>query len=157
MWTGEKTKLEIAAELVLKAYTYANRSTQFIVLCDSWYPKGVFCDMNKIPNISIICNVRVDTAAYSLPEKSEDDVPRRGRPRLIGEKIDVATVPVVEVKEGTSMLAMCGSKQSSSASRLLFWQSKPTPKKANRVGYSCAQIKTSARASMHPASLAIWP
>ena len=99
MWTGEKTKLEIAAELVLKAYTYANRSTQFIVLCDSWYPKGVVCDLNKIPNISIICNVRVDTAAYSLPEKSEDDVPRRGRPRLIGEKIDVATVPVVEVKD----------------------------------------------------------
>ena len=99
MWTGEKTKLEIAAELVLKAYTYANRPTQYIVLCDSWYPKGVVCDLNKVTNISLICNVRVDTAIFATPQKKEDDTPRRGRPRLVSEKIDIHSVPVVEVKD----------------------------------------------------------
>ena len=58
MWTGEKSKLEIASELVLKAYTYAARPVQYIVLCDSWYPKGTVCDLDKISNISIICNSR---------------------------------------------------------------------------------------------------
>ena len=97
MWTGEQTKLEIAAELVMKAYTYADRPAQYIVLCDSWYPKGVVCDLNKIPNISLICNVRVDTTIFSLPEKNVDEAPKRGRPPLVGDKIDIATVPVVEV------------------------------------------------------------
>ena len=98
MWTGEKTKLEIATELVLKAYTCINRSIQYIVLCDSWYPKGVVCDLNKIPNISLICNVRADTAIYSLPTVNEADPPKKGRPRIKGEKIDLYTVPVVEVE-----------------------------------------------------------
>ena len=81
----------------MKAYTYADRPAQYIVLCDSWYPKGVVCDLDKIPNISLICNVRVDTAIYGLPEMNSDEAPKRGRPRLIGEKIDIAAIPVIEV------------------------------------------------------------
>ena len=83
----------------MKAYTYANRPAQYIVLCDSWYPKGVVCDLVKIPNISLICNVRVDTVINALPEKNSNEAPKRGRPRLFGEKIDIGTVPVVEVKD----------------------------------------------------------
>ena len=83
----------------MKAYTYANRPAQYIVLCDSWYPKGVVCDLVKIPNISLICNVRVDTVINALPEKNSNEAPKRGRPRLFGEKIDIGTVPVVEVND----------------------------------------------------------
>ena len=36
IWIKNQTKLAIAALLYMKAYTYADKSAQYIVLCDSW-------------------------------------------------------------------------------------------------------------------------
>jgi len=99
MWTGETTKLQIAAELVLKAYTYANRPVEYIVLCDSWYPRAEVCDLIKVEKLSLICNVRSDTAIYLVPEKNENAAPKKGRPRSFGRKITIKDVPVIEIED----------------------------------------------------------
>ena len=74
MWTKDQTKLAIAARLVIKLTgLYSTPSCMKVV------PKGVVCDIDEIPNITITYNVRVYTAIYALVEKISYEPPKRGR------------------------------------------------------------------------------
>ena len=86
LWAGEKTKLEIAAELT-KAAMKELIGKRVFLLCDSWYPKKTF--INNVlseDGLEIICNVRSDTAIYDLPPAHNG---KRGRPRKRGEKLSL--------------------------------------------------------------------
>ena len=78
MWTKEQTKLEMAADLVRAVMACPGTQHQVILCCDSWYPKGCVKDLvNAYANLSIVCNVRVDTALYTLPP---GPTAKKGRP-----------------------------------------------------------------------------
>ena len=67
MWTKEQTKLEMAADLVRSAMTCLGSQRRVILCCDSWYPKGCVKQLvEEYANLTIICNVRSDTALYAL-------------------------------------------------------------------------------------------
>lgn len=98
MWTGEVSKLAMAKELVQLALSELGER-QVTLLCDSWYPKGEVAELAEIPNLTIVCNVRHDTAMYDLPQRPEK--PQRGRPRVFGERVritdfELAPVPGTE-------------------------------------------------------------
>ena len=60
---------------------------QVILLCDSWYPKGEIPKLvDEFPNLEMICNARIDTVLYDLPEPRTG---KRGRPRIHGERIEL--------------------------------------------------------------------
>lgn len=102
MWVkDEKTKHEIAAEMVEHVSALIGPETKKVLLCDSWYPKGAIINLvGTIENFSITANVRVDTALYDIPEKKEG----RGRPRKYGNKLDhVRDFPLREIA-GTRFL-----------------------------------------------------
>ena len=86
MWTGEKTKLEMANELICMASNIIGNEKKIIVLFDSWYPKGIICKLSEKENIGIICNVRHDTTLYDLPPAKTG---KRGRPRQHGEQLSL--------------------------------------------------------------------
>ena len=91
MWTKEKTKLEMAAELVQDARKQIGRSHPVILCCDSWYPKGPVKDLvNCLDNFVLICNVRSDTAIYELPPIKTG----RGRPPKRGKKLTLSDIPL---------------------------------------------------------------
>ena len=97
MWTKEQTKLEMAADLVRSAMTCLGAQRRVILCCDSWYPKGcVKLLAEEYANLTIVCNVRSDTALYALPPKPTG---KRGRPRLRGERLSVESIPQTEVPE----------------------------------------------------------
>ena len=93
MWTKEQTKLEMAADLVRSAMTCLG--TQRRVCCDSWYPKGCVKQLvEEYANLTILCNVRSDTALYALPPKPTG---KRGRPRSRGERLSFESFEQTEV------------------------------------------------------------
>ena len=94
MWTGEKTKLEMAKDLVEMASSLIDKEKKIIVLFDSWYPKGIMCKICEKENICIICNVRHDTALYDLPPERTG---KRGRPRQYGERISFSDFSLKEI------------------------------------------------------------
>lgn len=85
LWDKEKSKLEIAAEMVRQAMGTIGPARQVFLLCDSWYPKAEVAGLIKeFGNLDIICNARVDTAMYELPPVPTGE---RGRPRKYGKRI----------------------------------------------------------------------
>lgn len=85
LWDKEKTKLEIAAEMVRQAMGVIGADKQVFLLCDSWYPKAEVAGLvSEFENLDIICNARVDTAMYELPPAPTG---KRGRPRKYGKRI----------------------------------------------------------------------
>ena len=97
MWTKEQTKLEMAADLVRSAMTYLGSQRRVILCCDSWYPKGCVKQLvEEYANLTIICNVRSDTALYALPPKPTG---KRGRPRSRGERLSFESFEQTEVPE----------------------------------------------------------
>ena len=66
MWTGQKTKLEMADSMVRKAMeSLGNRNV--VLLCDSWYAtKSTFSLVQSIPNLEITCNVRCNAQMNRL-------------------------------------------------------------------------------------------
>ena len=97
MWTKEKTKLEMAAELVQPAMKTLGPQRQVVLCLDSWYPKG--CVKNLIeeyPNLTMICNVRKDTAIYELPPEKTG---KKGRPRVRGERLSLEDLSLKEIPE----------------------------------------------------------
>ena len=97
MWTKEQTKLEMAADLVRSAMTYLDAQRRVILCCDSWYPKGCVKQLvEEYANLTIICNVRSDTALYALPPKPTG---KRGRPRSRGERLSFESFEQIKVPE----------------------------------------------------------
>lgn len=137
MWTKEKSKLAIAAELVQKAMEEIGSGRQVCLCCDSWYPKGEILNLpEQFANLTLICNVRHDTVLYDLPPASTH---HRGRPRIRGEKISLADFACKPIK-GTDFYAgsrmvitnLFGKRriyaivtQSKTGSRRLFLCTKP--------------------------------
>ena len=85
LWDKEKSKLEIAAEMVRQTMAVLGEGRQVFLLCDSWYPKAEVAGLiNEFSNLDIICNARIDTAMYDLPPAPAG---KRGRPRKYGKRI----------------------------------------------------------------------
>ena len=100
MWTKEKTKLEMAAELVEQAREIIGSEHPVILCCDSWYPKGPVKELvHHLENFILVCNARSDTAIYALPTNK----PGRGRPRKRGEKLSFDDFSLTQV-EGTDFM-----------------------------------------------------
>lgn len=84
LWDKEKSKLEIATEMIRQTMGMIGSSRQLFLLCDSWYPKADVAELiNEFGNLDILCNARVDTAMYELPPAPTG---KRGRPRKYGEE-----------------------------------------------------------------------
>ena len=85
MWTKEKTKLAMTADLVTEVMEVIGIKRNVCLLCDSWYPKAEITELpQKYENLAIICNVRHDTALYDLPPTKTG---KKGRPRVRGAKL----------------------------------------------------------------------
>ena len=85
MWTKEKTKLAMTADLVTEVMEVIGIKRNVCLLCDSWYPKAEITELpQKHENLAIICNVRHDTALYNLPPTKTG---KKGRPRVRGDKL----------------------------------------------------------------------
>lgn len=96
LYDKQKTKLEIASSMIdtvmplLKDY-------QVVLLCDSWYSKGIIIEIvKKYNNLELIAAVRSDTVLYDLQPAPTG---KRGRPRLYGDKIDIKNLSYEKVGE----------------------------------------------------------
>lgn len=97
MWTKAKTKLEMAADLVRSAMQVFAPGQPVVLCCDSWYPKGsVLKLVQEFQNLTMICNVRSDTALYHLPPKQTG---RRGRPHVWGARIALEEFELREIQD----------------------------------------------------------
>lgn len=86
MWTKEKSKLDMAADLVRKVMEIVDKNQLVCLCCDSWYPKGAVLNLvEEFSNLAIICNARIDTALYTIAERTG----KRGRPRIYGDKLTI--------------------------------------------------------------------
>ena len=88
MWNkdGDKSKLELAADLVDAVMPELN-GHQVVLSFDSWYAKKTLLErVRSYQNLSIVTNVRVDTAMY---ERRPAPTGKRGRPRKHGAKISL--------------------------------------------------------------------
>lgn len=95
MWDKSQSKLELAAELVKNAMKLL-KNRPVILCCDSWYPKGAVNRLvDEYNNLTLICNARIDTALYALPEPTG----KRGRPRVRGEKLTLQNFELTEVSD----------------------------------------------------------
>ena len=85
MWTKDKTKLAMTADLVTDVMEIMGTERNVCLLCDSWYPKAEITELpQKYENLAIICNVRHDTALYDLPPEKNG---KKGRPKVRGDKL----------------------------------------------------------------------
>lgn len=104
MWTKEKTKLSMAAELVRYAMTVIGSERTVCLCCDSWYPKSEILSLpDEFENLVMICNVRHDTVLYDLPPEPTH---KKGRPKVHGEKITTDDFIFTQVK-GTDYSVDC--------------------------------------------------
>lgn len=104
MWTKEKTKLAMAAELVKSAMTVIGSERNVCLCCDSWYPKSEILSLpDEFENLAIICNARRDTVLYELPPEPTH---KKGRPKVHGEKIAPDDFIFTQVK-GTDYSVGC--------------------------------------------------
>ena len=102
MWAKVKSKLEMAAELVRDAMSVFGPEQAVVLCCDSWYPKGEILKLvQEFQNLTLICNVRSDTALYSLPPER---TVKRGRPRVWGTRLSLQDFELKEIPD-TNYLA----------------------------------------------------
>ena len=88
MWRkdGDKSKLQLAADLVDVVMPELNER-QAVLSFDSWYAKRPLLErVGRYQNLSIVTNVRVDTAMY---ERRPALTGKRGRPRKRGARISL--------------------------------------------------------------------
>ena len=86
MWTGESSKLELAADMVRQAMPELKERHVFL-LFDSWYAKkNLVCLKDEFQNVDIICNVRHDTALFDIPTRQPG---KKGRPAKYGKQLDI--------------------------------------------------------------------
>ena len=68
MWTKQKLKLELAADMIRQVMPECRKQKNVILLCDSWYMKKPLVSiLEEYQNFDIIGNVRVDSVLYELP------------------------------------------------------------------------------------------
>ncbi|MBQ8135714.1 MAG: hypothetical protein IJ192_15160 [Clostridia bacterium] len=68
MCTKEHTKLAMAADMVKEVMEIIGNERNVCLCCDSWYPKfEITKSPQKYDHLALICNVRHDTALYTLP------------------------------------------------------------------------------------------
>ena len=104
MWTKAQSKLQMAAELVRSAMSVIGTTRQVILCCDSWYPKDCVKRLiDERGNLTMICNVRVDTALYELPPAKTG---KRGRPRVRGKRLSLKDFTLKAVP-GSGYFAGC--------------------------------------------------
>ena len=85
MWTKEKTKLAMAADMVKEVMDMIGSQRNVCLCCDSWYPKAEITELpQQYDNLALICNVRYDTALYDLPPAKTG---KKGRPRVRGKQL----------------------------------------------------------------------
>ena len=85
MWTKEKTKLAMAADMVKEVMDMIGSQRNVCLCCDSWYPKAEITELpQQYDNLALICNVRYDTALYDLPPAKTG---KKGRPKVKGKKL----------------------------------------------------------------------
>ena len=64
MWTKERTKLELAGDLVEEMMPLL-KGRQVLLFFDSWYAKSSLMErVLQYPQLAIVCNVRSDSAMY---------------------------------------------------------------------------------------------
>jgi hypothetical protein len=81
----DKSKLQIASEMINYVMEILKNDKMVILCCDSWYPKGeVLETVKKHNNLELIANVRVDTIVNDLPPEPTG---KRGRPRKKGARL----------------------------------------------------------------------
>lgn len=86
MRTGEKTKLEMVADMV-DTIMDLMPDKQVIFSFDCWFAKKPFITrIQQHKNIGIICNARIDSVLYDLPPTRK--IIKRGRPKSHGSKLD---------------------------------------------------------------------
>ena len=89
MWTPEKSKLELATELLGEIMPML-KDKQVILCFDSWYAKKKLIDWAlSYNNVNIICNARHDTVIWDLPEPISG---KRGRPKKYGDKLSLDSI-----------------------------------------------------------------
>jgi len=87
LYNKDKSKLQMASEMIDCTMEYL-KDFQVILLCDSWYSKGIILDtVKKYDNLELIAAVRSDTALFDLPPTPTG---KRGRPRVHGDRLDKA-------------------------------------------------------------------
>lgn len=92
LWTKEKTKLELAADMVCSVMPELSSCVQVILLCDSWYPKKPVTGLiTEFKNLEMICCARSDTVLYDLPGERTG---KRGRPRIHGDRLELSDIPL---------------------------------------------------------------
>ena len=86
---AEKSKIKIAAEMIEVVMTCL-KDKQVVLTCDAWYPKAEIVRLVKAyDNLSLVANVRVNTAIYALPATDPAAPKKRGRPAMKGEKLSI--------------------------------------------------------------------
>ncbi|MCT4619057.1 MAG: transposase [Marinisporobacter sp.] len=86
LYDKQANKLNIASSLIKTVMPYLS-NYQVILLCDSWYTKGIALEtIEEYDNLDLIGAVRWDTAIYNLPPAQTG---RRGRPRIKGDKLNI--------------------------------------------------------------------
>ena len=84
MWTKERTKLELAGDLVEEMMPLL-KGRQVLLFFDSWYAKSSLMErVLQYPQLAIVCNVRSDSAMYELPPLPNG---KPGRPKKRGKRI----------------------------------------------------------------------
>ena len=82
MWTKQKSKLELAADMIRQVMPECQKQKNVILLCDSWYMKKPLVSIpEEYPNLDMIGNVRADSVLYDLPPERTG---RKGRPQDMG-------------------------------------------------------------------------
>ena len=103
LWDKQKTKIALAAELVTQAMKVIGNKRQVFLLCDSWYPKAEVVELvNQFENLDLICNVRVDTVLYDLPDQTK----RRGRPSKHGKRLSIDQFELDDTQTGDWKIGM---------------------------------------------------
>ncbi len=89
MWTKQKSKLELAADMIRQIMPECRKQKNVILLCDSWYMKNPLVSLpEEYPNLDMIGNVREDSILYDLPPARTG---RKGRPAGHGRQLSIET------------------------------------------------------------------
>ena len=84
MWTKERTKIELAGDLVEEMMPLL-KGRQVLLFFDSWYAKSSLMErVLQYPELAIVCNARSDSAMYELPPLPNG---KPGRPKKRGKRI----------------------------------------------------------------------
>jgi hypothetical protein len=82
MWTKERTKLELAGNLIEEVMSLL-KDRKVLLFFDSWYAKSSLIErVLQYPRLVIICNVRSDSAMYELlplPDGKIEHPKKRGK------------------------------------------------------------------------------